>query len=433
MFQASVHAMPLAEACTQRGGVSGIGVMSLYNGVLATARQINKLFTPFDQGSQAVELAVVLEQIVLTATNTGHARDKRLDSNPPSMSALFGGNECLVRLSKREGSAFTTLSGHANSLTVHRRLERESKQLVLGITPPEAGTHILQFAVEAAACDLSKKVSYIITHECRGDAMRWCQGWPWRVGAKISLGGNACLHWSPGAKKILFVCFGNSITLTLSCPADTVSTMQQWVRKIPRRQSDRARSLQNLVALSWLQRLEISVGSSCNRLHFEPVLQHHQKSVAAGMQLDVHLAQQPVVRLRVRDMLLDVDVSEPSAYNAMVSLHLGSLEVLDLLQEASLYPLLLAIYPSSTTTNDNGPRVPEACAVALTLRVLANQQSDVEFSAVVGTCRFVAPINSPRYLFAQPMTCLAHISDVLGFTPCTFTLKICWIRQQWSG
>ena len=143
------------------------------------------------------------------------------------------------------------------------------------------------------------------------------------------------------------------------------------------------------MAFSWLRRLEIVVGASSDQSHSEPFLQHHQKPAADGMQLDVHLAQQPVMRLRVQDMICGVDTSvaaTPSACSATIFLNLGSLEVLDLLQEASLYPLLLAIYPSPATAN--GPREPEAHAVALTLRVLPSEETEVEFSAVVGTCRF---------------------------------------------
>ena len=409
MCKATVRAVALAQACMQLSGRrSDIGVESLCDELLSTAQTINKLVDQFDQSDLAVEFACIVEQIVFTTTNADRAPGERPCSDPPNISAHVAGNECVLRLSKREGRVSAIVNGHATSLNVQRYFEREVEQLVLGIKPPEADTQVLRFSVNSLACDSTKEVSCMITHvlECSGDAVCVCacvtgaSMASWREG----------LAWRQRVSALESRCNGHSVrmrwdSMKLSPPADTVSTMQQWVRQMTRNQSDRADSLPNLMTPSWLRRLEINVGATSDRSHSQPYLQHHQKPVAAGMQLDVHLAQQPVVRLRVQDMICGVDTSVaaiPSACSATISLNLGSLELLDLLQEASLYPILLAIHPNSATAN--GPREPEARAVALTLRVLPSQQTEVEFSAVVGTCRFLCTKLACRYLFGRLMT-----------------------------
>ena len=160
MCKATVHAVPLAQACMQLGGRRpDIGVESLCDEILPIVQKINQLVDPFDQSSLAVELACIVKQIVLTTKNADRAPDERPCSDPPNISALVGGNECVLRLSKREGRVSAILNGHATSLNVQRNLEREVEQLLLGITPPGAGTHVLRLTAKPLACDSSNEVS----------------------------------------------------------------------------------------------------------------------------------------------------------------------------------------------------------------------------------------------------------------------------------
>ena len=213
------------------------------------------------------------------------------------------------------------------------------------------------------------------------------------MSVKVLFRGEACLHWTPGTKAF-HLYFGNSLAHSPDWHADIVRSIQQWVRQLPQKQSDRAERGTDLAPISCLKRLQIAAYTSSHRAKFQRWCKPHQEPRGGGVELEVCLARQQLVRLRVHDLVFDANAAiatTASSYTAAVSLNIGSIEVFDLLQEASLYPLLLAMRPALMVNDDCGARMPGGCAIALTLLVSAEQHSDpaVEFSAVMGNCRFV--------------------------------------------